>query len=232
MSDLTQGTGVTITHTPGEGSNATIAIGQDVGTSASVTFANITATGTVTLPNNTVALGTQTTGNYMSDLTQGTGVTITHTPGEGSNATIAIGQDVSTSASVTFSNITATGQVSLPAGSITTTNLAVGAARSGFRSHIVVQQGATHTIAASDVGGLVVLSSCTSVVIPTSDGTFTIGDRVDFLQTGSQTVTFSATAPQTVGGFDSQTKLGGQYAVATLVKYAANTWVLVGNITS
>lgn len=199
-----------------------------------------TADRTITLPNadgtvalaGSIALGTDTTGNYMSDLTQGTGVTITHTPGEGSNATIAIGQDVSTSASVTFANITATGQVSLPAGSITTTNLAVGAARSGFRSHIVTQQGATHTIAASDVGGLVVLSSCTSVVIPTSDGTFTIGDRVDFLQTGSQTVTFSATAPQTVGGFDSQTKLGGQYAVATLVKYAANTWVLVGNITS
>ena len=187
---------------------------------------------TATVAADSVALGTDTTGNYMSDLTQGTGVTITHTPGEGSNATVAIGQDVGTSASVTFANITASGQVSLPAGSITTTNLAVGAARSGFRSHIVTQQGATHTIAASDVGGLVVLSSCTSVVIPTADGTFTIGDRVDFLQTGSQTVTFSATAPQTVGGFDSQTKLGGQYAVATLVKYAANTWVLVGNITS
>ena len=182
--------------------------------------------------NDAINLGTDTVGNYMSDLTQGTGVTITHTPGEGSNATVAIGQDVGTSASVTFANITATGQVSLPSDSITTTNLAVGAARSGFRSHIVAQQGATHTIAASDVGGLVVLSSCTSVVIPTADGTFTIGDRVDFLQTGSQVVTFSATAPQTVGGFDNQTKLGGQYAVATLVKYAANTWVLVGNITS
>lgn len=268
MSDLTQGTGVTITHTPGEGSNATVAIGQAVGTSSSVQFAAVTApvignastattlqtartitlggdlsgsasfdgssdvTLTATVAADSIALGTDTTGNYMSDLTQGTGVTITHTPGEGSNATVAIGQDVGTSASVTFANITASGQVSLPAGSITTTNLAVGAARSGFRSHIVTQQGATHTIAASDVGGLVVLSSCTSVVIPTADGTFTIGDRVDFLQTGSQTVTFSATAPQTVGGFDSQTKLGGQYAVATLVKYAANTWVLVGNITS
>jgi hypothetical protein len=117
-------------------------------------------------------------------------------------------------------------------GSITTTDLATGAARSGFRSPIVAQQGATHTIAASDVGGLVVLSSCTSVVIPTSDATFTVGDRIDFLQTGTQVVTFSATSPQTVGGFDAQLKLGGQFAVATLVKYAANTWVLVGNITS
>lgn len=136
-----------------------------------------------------------------------------------------VNADINSSAAIAYSKLSLSG-------SITTTDLATGAARSGFRSHIVTQQGATHTIAASDVGGLVVLSSCTSVVIPTADGTFTIGDRIDFLQTGSQVVTFSATAPQTVGGFDSQTKLGGQYAVATLVKYAANTWVLVGNITS
>ena len=136
-----------------------------------------------------------------------------------------VNADISSSASIAYSKLSLSG-------AITTTDLATGAARSGFRSPIVTQQGATHTIAASDVGGLVVLSSCTSVVIPTSDATFTVGDRIDFLQTGSQTVTFSATSPQTVGGFDSQTKLGGQYAVATLVKYAANTWVLVGNITS
>jgi hypothetical protein len=60
-----------------------------------------------TIQPNSVALGTDTTGNYMSDLTQGTGVTITHTPSEGSNATIAIGQAVGTSSSVTFANVTA-----------------------------------------------------------------------------------------------------------------------------
>ena len=61
--------------------------------------------------NDAINLGTDTVGNYMSDITQGTGVTITHTPGEGSNATIAIGQAVGTSASVTFANINATGDL-------------------------------------------------------------------------------------------------------------------------
>jgi hypothetical protein len=151
MSDLTAGTGVAITHTPAEGSNATIAIGQDVGTSSSVTFAHVSApvtgniTGDVTgnsgtataLQNartislggdlsgsvsfngtsdvtitaavepNSVALGTDTTGNYVSDVTAGTGVTVTHTPGEGSSPTIAIGQAVGTSSSVTFAAVTA-----------------------------------------------------------------------------------------------------------------------------
>jgi hypothetical protein len=55
-----------------------------------------------------INLGTDTSGNYMSDVTQGTGVTITHTPGEGSNATIAIGQDVGISASVQFEAVQAT----------------------------------------------------------------------------------------------------------------------------
>ena len=63
--------------------------------------------------NDAVDLGTDTTGNYMSDLTQGTGVTITHTPGEGSNATIAIGQAVGTSASVTFANLTVSGDLTV-----------------------------------------------------------------------------------------------------------------------
>jgi hypothetical protein len=86
-----------------------------------LTVVNPTADRTVSLPDasgtlaisGTIALGTDTTGNYMSDLTQGTGVTITHTPGEGSNATIAIGQDVSTSASVTFGQLTTTGNVTV-----------------------------------------------------------------------------------------------------------------------
>jgi trimeric autotransporter adhesin len=44
-----------------------------------------------------VALGTNTTGNYMADVSAGTGISIAHTPAEGSTATIALA-DVSTSA--------------------------------------------------------------------------------------------------------------------------------------
>jgi hypothetical protein len=37
-----------------------------------------------------IDLGTDTVGNYMSGVTAGTGITVTHTPGEGSTATIAV----------------------------------------------------------------------------------------------------------------------------------------------
>jgi hypothetical protein len=191
--DVTGGTGVTITHTPGEGSTASVAIGQSVATSDVPTFAGLnlngnvvfegttanefettltvidpTADRTITFPDatgtvvttgdtgsvtstmivdgtivntdinasasialsklasgtsaqvvianssgvptyttlsgdvtisdtgvasiaaNSVALGTDTTGNYMADVSAGTGITVTHTVGEGSTATVAV----------------------------------------------------------------------------------------------------------------------------------------------
>lgn len=141
VSDLTGGTGVSISHTPGEGSSPTVSIGQAVATSDSPTFAGLTINGasitfegataddhettltvtdptadrTITIPNasgtvallGTIALGTDTTGNYMSNITAGTGVSVTHTAGEGSSATIAIGQAVGTTDNPTFAGVTA-----------------------------------------------------------------------------------------------------------------------------
>jgi hypothetical protein len=76
--------------------------------SASPTF-----TGVVTLPDNTVALGTKTTGDYVASLVAGTGVTLTNNSGETATPTVAIGQAVGTSASVTFADITVTGILAL-----------------------------------------------------------------------------------------------------------------------
>ena len=243
VSDITQGTGVTVTHTPGEGSSPTVAIGQAVGTSASVTFANVTANlignvtgnastvtngiytsssinalvdvdtvstsptsgqflkwnGTNWVPdsvptinalddignvsasapssgdflkwngsawvNDAVDLGTDTTGNYMSDLTQGTGVTITHTPGEGSNATIAIGQAVGTSASVTFANLTVSGDLTVSGTTTTINSTAVNV------QNQVVFEGATADN----------FETTLTVVDPTADRTISLPDATTTL---------------------------------------------------
>ena len=93
-----------------EGKDFSITLTGDVtGTGTVTNLSNVSFATTVAA--NSVALGTDTTGNYMSDLTQGTGVTITHTPGEGSNATIAIGQSVATGASPTFAGLTINGAI-------------------------------------------------------------------------------------------------------------------------
>lgn len=57
--------------------------------------------------NDPINLGTDTVGNYMSDVSAGTGISITHTPGEGSTATIAV--NTGTIATVTYVDSVAAG---------------------------------------------------------------------------------------------------------------------------
>lgn len=66
-----------------------------------------------TIAANSVALGTDTTGNYVNDITAGTGVSVTHTPGEGTSPTIAIGQAVATNSNVTFNDLTVSGNLTV-----------------------------------------------------------------------------------------------------------------------
>lgn len=120
-----------------------------------ITFPN--ASGTVALLG-TIALGTDTTGNYVNDVTAGTGVTVTHTPGEGSSPTIAIGQAVATSDSPTFAGLTING------GTVTFE----GATADAFETTLsITDPTADRTITVPDVTGTIIttgnLSSITSV---------------------------------------------------------------------
>jgi len=57
--------------------------------SGSVTLSSLgSGTLTATIAANSVALGTDTTGNYMVNVSAGTGISVSHTQGEGSTATI------------------------------------------------------------------------------------------------------------------------------------------------
>jgi hypothetical protein len=89
-----------------------ITLSGDVAGSATMTdLGNVTITATI--QPNSVALGTDTTGDYVASLVAGTGVTLTNNSGETATPTIAIGQDVSTSANVTFNNGTFGGGVTI-----------------------------------------------------------------------------------------------------------------------
>jgi hypothetical protein len=80
---------------------------------AKAPLASPTFTGTVTLPDNTVALGTKTTGDYVSSLVAGTGVTLSNNSGETATPTIAIGQAVATNSNVTFNDLTVAGNLTV-----------------------------------------------------------------------------------------------------------------------
>ena len=114
------------------------------------------ASGTVAL-NGSIELGTHTSGNYVSGVTAGTGVTVTHTPGEGSSAEIAIGQAISTSDSPTFAGLALNGNIVFE-----------GATADAYETTLTVTDPtADRTITIPDVSGTVIttgnLSSITSV---------------------------------------------------------------------
>ena len=52
---------------------------------------------TTSMANNSVDLGTHTTGNYVNDVTAGNGISVTHTPAEGSSPTVSHGDTSSVS---------------------------------------------------------------------------------------------------------------------------------------
>lgn len=87
----------------------TITLDGDVAGSVSVDgSANVTMT--TTIQPNSIELGTDTTGNYVAGLTQGTGITVSGTAGEGWSPTVAI-TNVGTAGTYTKVTTNAQGQV-------------------------------------------------------------------------------------------------------------------------
>jgi hypothetical protein len=105
---------------------------------------DVTGTGTITdlgnvsfattVAANSVALGTDTTGDYVSTITAGTGVSSTGaTTGEGIAHTISIGQAVATSSNVQFNSLGVGMAASATAGRIDATNDIVAFSSSDIR---------------------------------------------------------------------------------------------------
>lgn len=114
MIDVSAGTGISVSHTPSEGSTATVSLDATLDEISDVTITSATPGDFLkwdgsSWVNDPINLGTDTTGNYVSDVTAGTGVTVTHTPGEGSSPTVAIGQAVGTTDTPTFVNVNISG---------------------------------------------------------------------------------------------------------------------------
>jgi len=90
----------------------------------------------------------------------------------------------------------------------------------------------TYTLVLGDAHKLVTLSKSTGFTVtvpPNSSVAFDIGDQVNLMQIGSGQVTVAAGSGVTLNAQGSKVKLNGQWATATLVKIATDTWVLVGN---
>jgi hypothetical protein len=129
--------------------------------------------------------------------------------------------DINSSAAIAYSKLSLSN-------SITTTDLVSGPARGGFNSTLNAQT-AGYTLQATDLAKLVTIDSASdvNVIVP---NILSDGDRIDVLRkhlTGG--VTFLGDTGVTVNGTPGL-KLRAQWSGATLVKLAANTWVVMGDL--
>ena len=111
---------------------------------ASFDYQNFTASsGVISIANNGITLGTHTTGDYVSNISAGTGVNITGGTGESSSVTIDIGQAVNTAASVAFARLSLTSDASFNDGRILISRTGFGTGPGDYSAKIVFDANGT-----------------------------------------------------------------------------------------
>ena len=97
------------------------------------------------------------------------------------------------------------------------------------------QTGTTYTTVLGDDGKLVTCdngSAITLTIPPNGTVAYGIGTQINIMQLGAGQVTIAPGAGVTIRSAGSKLKTSAQYAVATCVKIASDTWVAVGNLTA
>jgi len=94
----------------------------------------------------------------------------------------------------------------------------------------------SYTLVLGDAGKTVAINSGsdTTITVPLNSSVpFDIGQRIDVIRVGSGAVSFSgATVAVVINSKNSNKKIAARYSGATLIKYATDTWVLIGDLTA
>jgi len=103
---------------------------------------------------------------------------------------------------------------------------------SGFDASINDQTGTAYTLLAGDNGKVVVLNNGSAVTVTVPSG-LGAGFNCSFVQKGAGQVSFdNNSGATTINNRQSHTKINAQYGVASLVAYAADTFILAGDTAS
>lgn len=96
------------------------------------------------------------------------------------------------------------------------------------------QTGTTYTLALSDSGTIVTLTNASAITltVPTNASVaFPVGTQIILVQGNAGQVTIAG-AGVTFWSNGTKQKLAGQYAAASIVKIATDTWVVAGNVSA
>jgi hypothetical protein len=98
---------------------------------------------------------------------------------------------------------------------------------------IIAAKTGPYTLASGDEGDFIQANGTVTIYVPTdSTFNFAIGTQINLLNIGTGVVSVDAFLPgETTINATPGLKLRTQWSSATLIKRAANTWVLVGDLT-
>jgi hypothetical protein len=127
---------------------------------------------------------------------------------------------------------TSTSTATIAAQSIAVTGQVTGAQGQWDTAQTInAQTGTTYSLVAGDVGKLVTLTNASAITLTVPSGLgLSNGTRIDLAQLGAGQVTVAASG--TTINASPGLKLRAQYSAATLIQTAANTFLLVGDLSA
>jgi len=152
----------------------------------------------------------------------------------GDDANFATTVTTNLAAKAPSANPTLTGTVALPAASSVTlggTALSTTLATKADNNSVINVMSGSHTIATADVNNIREMSNGGTISIPADNSFWPVGAVVDVIQTGSSQVTVAGGAGVTVNATPGL-KLRAQWSSATILKRAANTFVVMGDLSA
>lgn len=213
-----------------------IALKADI---ASPTFTGTPAAPTATAGTNTTQIATTAFVNSAIESVVGAAPAALDTLAEiatslNNNADIAGTLTTGLAAKAPSASPTFTGTVALPAASSVTldgTALSETLATKADNNSVINTMSGSHTISAADVNNIREMSGGGTISIPADNSFWPVGAVVDVIQTGSSQVTVAGGSGVTVNATPGL-KLRAQWSSATILKRAANTFVVMGDLSA
>jgi hypothetical protein len=188
--------------------------------------ATISNTGVITVNGlDSVALGTETTGAYVATVT-GTAnqVTVSGSGTETAAVTLSLPQDINTTSSPEFNNITINGSASVD-GSLYVVGNAI-------YNMSIASVANSASITATSSGKFIEASASVAGTVYVTGSGWDIGAQVTVIQmgTGSASISFPGQSLKGTPISGTTAVLRTQYSSATLINRAENDWFVIGDL--
>lgn len=137
-----------------------------------------------------------------------------------------------TATTVSFAGAATTLSIGSASGTTTVNNALAVTGTTVLGPASITQQSTTYTLASSDQGKVIEMTNGTDVVVtvPPDTTSLPVGAQIVVVRNNSGKVQFAPGAGVSILSDASKLFISTQYSAATLIKRAANTWYLIGNL--